>query len=564
MISDGGAMLHNGTSHAAWLQLEHPDDPRAADWPRYVQRIRAGGTWPGILEIQRVARLYDANIQVFVREEMEFKRISNIRPAAKRVVRLDYQNASHFEPLMLRPSLYDRPAPAPCPANIQSEGDQQPFVLLLANISSHRCHHEMLYDCAEQRHADLLLLTETRIRDDRRHARLRAATAGFDILMSRPRPLKANNVPREGGVALLRRAAAVVDATTHRPTDDRLNDDYALHSVVDLGAHHLLHIIVGYCATDAVDQYDHLLQYAASLGPVPVIIGCGWNTTVDALLARSPGWHDPAAHLAVHRPSLQSVLAQPTTIRHDGAVTRRVDFYLVNDHALQYIRDVSVLTTMPMANHFPVELVLQLPNTTARVPTLVATKDFRKASPTIVAQQWLSLAPLFDDEWALATANQDTDKLWQLWTDRAERALAAADPSATPPRTTAPKGELPRTALTAALAPGGRPGAVDLQARRLARLSSQARRLHYLKTHPVVTARDDLAATNLTLTVAAGLNEVLPTTAQPSWADLPAVIEAVDRARDAHQRLLRTQRLQAWRHRVGHSLRHAHRWLQFQ
>ena len=323
----------------------------------------------------------------------------------------------------------------------------------------------------------------------------------------------------------------------------------------------MLHVLVGYCAVDAVDQYDHLLQYAASLGPVPIIIGCDWNTTADALLARAPGWHDPAAHLAVHRPAMQSVLAQPTTTRHDGSATRRVDYFLVNDHALPFVRDVSVLTTMPMANHFPVELVLHLPRLNDRIPALVATKDLRDALPTQVEQHWHSLAPLFDAEWADAATTQDIDQLWRLWTDRAERALTAAAPSATPPRPTAPKGDLPRTTLTAALAPGGRPGAVEAKARRLARLSSQARRLHYLATHPTVNARDDLAATNLTLRVVAGLDTVLPTTDQPSMANLPAVIEAIDRARDAHQRLIRMQRLQAWRHRVGHSMRNAHRWL---
>ena len=566
MEDDGGAAVFNGMTHLEWLHRERGDH---AGWASYVDDLRQGREWPGALEIHRVARILNINVEVYTAEGMEFKRIMNMNAGALIKARLEYQNGCHYEPLIDRECRQPLGAVKSDPhVNIVEtlkEDERLNFTILLANVSSFNKHRDVVYHYAEERAADCILATETRLRTDIKLAKMKSAESGFSMLCGKPRPMKENSAaPREGGTAILARTWTAVDASLHRPAAHRLDDSYASHTVVPLGAKKLLHILVCYCQQGNREQVRHLLDYAISLGPVPVVIGCDWNATADEILPLAPGWYDPAEHLSEHNAELKHELETATTIRHEGVVARRVDFYLVNSHALPFVRRATTLIQQPLANHFPVELVLSLPTVDVKVPTVIKTRDYRAASPDEVKVAWEQLADTYADQFRSATDRLDTEDMWNTWSAWAEAALEAAIPATddlTLERVVAPKGTSPKIAMSNALAPASRRGAVDRKARHLSKLYSWCRRMQVLRQKADKTEVEFAEIATVMKKLAHSIDNVLDVADQPAVDDFDGILQAVMQAKETHYRDVAAQRIATWRHRVGGSVVAACKWL---
>ena len=126
---------------------------------------------------------------------------------------------------------------------------------------------------------DVAVITETRIRDNFKSAHYEAAAAGYTGLFSEARPLKQNNGgPKEGGVAIL-----INDGYAAPNLGKKLDGDFAVHTAVPLPGveNPLLHIIGAYISQDNKQQMVHVLEYAASLGDVPIVIAADWNVEMD-------------------------------------------------------------------------------------------------------------------------------------------------------------------------------------------------------------------------------------------------------------------------------------------
>ena len=162
MEDDGGTAVFNGMTHMEWLHRERGDH---VGWASYVDDLRQGREWPGALEIHRVARIFNVNVEVYIAEDMEFKRIMNMNAGSPIKARLEYQNGCHYEPLVDRERRQPLGAVKRDPhVNIVetlNEDERQNFTILLANVSSFNKHRDLVYHYAEERAADCILATET-------------------------------------------------------------------------------------------------------------------------------------------------------------------------------------------------------------------------------------------------------------------------------------------------------------------------------------------------------------------------------------------------------------------
>ena len=98
MHRTNGATLWNGKTHAEWIRYE-----RQQSWHSYVRTIKKGQLWPGIIGIQHYARMMARRIHVSVKEgENSYKRVVSVGDeyTQQPVIRLDFQNQSHYEPLI--------------------------------------------------------------------------------------------------------------------------------------------------------------------------------------------------------------------------------------------------------------------------------------------------------------------------------------------------------------------------------------------------------------------------------------------------------------------------------
>lgn len=83
--------------------------------------------------------------------------------------------------------------------------------------------------------AKVAILTETRIRDNAKQARITAAMHGYAALLSDPRPLKqgARPGPRGGGIAIFIRQGLHAPDFGRARRENALNPDHAIHSGSD-------------------------------------------------------------------------------------------------------------------------------------------------------------------------------------------------------------------------------------------------------------------------------------------------------------------------------------------
>ena len=160
--------------------------------------------------------------------------------------------------------------------------------------------------------------------------------------MSAPRPMKTNtNAPREGGAAIMTKRCKAINANV----DKTLCENTAVHSIVPLPGGRRMHIIAAYIEGGDFKHIDGVVAYATGLGEdVPVAIAADWNQCVDDVLARAPGWHDPMAATNGEQ------LTQQTSFRHDGN-GKRIDYFLVGDALLPYVKEVKTRAEHLMNDH---------------------------------------------------------------------------------------------------------------------------------------------------------------------------------------------------------------------
>ena len=145
-----------------WLNREQGDH---AGWASYVDDLRQGREWPGALEIHRVARIFNVNVEVYIAEGMEYRRIMNMTAGSPLRARLQYQNQCHYEPLVDRagrqPLVAVKRDPRVNIAETLKKEERIDFTILLANVSSFNKHRDLVYQYAEERGADCISATET-------------------------------------------------------------------------------------------------------------------------------------------------------------------------------------------------------------------------------------------------------------------------------------------------------------------------------------------------------------------------------------------------------------------
>ncbi|CAE7806207.1 unnamed protein product, partial [Symbiodinium sp. CCMP2456] len=425
MALSTGQLVWNGQSHKTWALHD-----TGLPWQAYVKAIRKGDIWPGILEIQILARLLKVILEVYVKEGTTYKRIAKLHPEDNTncpVWRLDYQDGKHFEPLV--PVIPNPIAPTavaagtaddnhtpPIQASHATPAEEEPactptsHTVLLANVSFLRKHGDELYAVASAYGADTIMVTETRLAQDTKLVKHKARDKGYHICCSQPRPPKASGGgPNDGGVAILNRTAAPDVVATQCPVATLSADD-ALHSVIPIDNNFSVHVIVAYCPKPCETLRESLFRYAASLGDVPIIIGADWNVEASESRAVAEAistgyWVDAAVLLANNGDPTATDVAQAPTTHRAGTQGRRVDYFLANAAAQPIVSEVFIVKDLPLINHFAVGLRLN---------------DQTES----VQQSWSAIFNNEQQHWTNARLQGDVDNMWAIWTRTAENALS--------------------------------------------------------------------------------------------------------------------------------------------
>ena len=350
-----GAEIWNGKTYADWIKAE-----TGLSWRAYVAKSQHGEIWAGVIELHQWSKLEDVGIEVYVQEKHEYKRIMNLGRPSNHIITLDYQNGCHHEPLVkvtktlkastAREDVHEQ--------NIDSEDtvaddveEYQDLTIFLGKLSSWSIHHNEALQMLVDYDIDIAVITETRIHDNSKAATFEAAAAGYNSLLSDPRPLKQNiGGPKEGGVAILINGGNAAPDLGRTAKHMVLDADFAIHTAIPLpGAKNkLLHIIGAYISVNNKQQILHTLEYAASLGDVPIIIAADWNNEVDQcqelVQARLTGnWFEIVDHLASNGNEQAKILEGKSSTHRSQTNGQRVDYMLVNKQLKSMIGDVVML-----------------------------------------------------------------------------------------------------------------------------------------------------------------------------------------------------------------------------
>ena len=172
-----------------------------------------------------------------------------------------------------------------------------------------------------------------------------------------------NGGPKEGGVAIL-----INDGYAARNLGKKFDGDFAVHTAVPLpwAKSPLLHIIGAYTSQNNKQQITHVLEYAATLGDVPIVIAADWNVEMDQcqelVQAKLTGtWIEVAEHLASEGNKYAEALMNKSSTHRTNTDGLRVDYMLVNKQLHSMIGDVEMLESQPLVNHYPFMFILKYP-----------------------------------------------------------------------------------------------------------------------------------------------------------------------------------------------------------
>ena len=466
----------------------------------------------------------------------------------------------------------------------ENDGEHVELIVMMANISSYKLHHNEALDLAQKQQADVVLLTETRIRAEAEGARIQAATAGYRALLSDPRPLKEGRSqgPKEGGVAILLKDDWNVPDLGRTAAHPQLDSSYACHTAIPLSKAArapVLHCIVAYCAADAEEQRQAVLDYAEALGDVPVLVAADWNQPPEESAAIrnaliSGRWVEAAGHSAAQGDKRAAEICQTATTHRSSqscderprtAVRgRRIDYFMLNKCAAPYLTSVECHNSQPLPNHYAVQVTLTLPVRTPTIRVLTKTTAYHNYQTiahanVAVATQWEEADACSAAAWSRAVEEGNVEHLWQLWNVSAETALRAITLEAPEGR---PKGTVPKLRQRSLWAPSDRAGAEPRRERELPRAYTRALRLRCLiEIERSLTPQETSELSRL----GPAVEKVLLTLGTDvevqqlqSWATKSQFLQ---RSREKLRSEAKVLRVKLWREKITANIQNACRWV---
>lgn len=380
-------------------------------WPDYLRSIRRGTIWPGRLEVEAAAHFFDTRVQVFAAENGQLADLLyEVGPAGGRSIQMQYIDNCHYEPLVM-----DSPKSGTVAA---------PLAILYANVSSYNRHAEEVYAHSRRAGADVVLLTETRLRNFQQlHAD--AARKGFGIpLTSNPRPWKIDGSgPREGGLA----AMAKVPITIRKL--DLVQDEMGLSTSPDDLLHFRLpyakerraaiHVLLCYHHRNDAQGRAATFEYGASLGKVPVVIIGDFNNPASVRKAGDE------INAALSTGLWTLLLDEGAATTHKGGVRGRdADLAFANPEALPLILSCEVDYNRPFVNHFGIIIRMKRLAATPRVWQPKATRRFRCFDEKKAESMQHTYADTeVTRDFQRALGEGDLDRAWTSWSSQAEQAL---------------------------------------------------------------------------------------------------------------------------------------------
>ena len=94
-VVHNGSERWNGKFYESWIKAE-----TGLSWEAYVQQLLNGQIWAGVIELHQWSKLANINIEIYVREQQEYKIILSLGRQGTTKIKLDYQNGCHYELLV--------------------------------------------------------------------------------------------------------------------------------------------------------------------------------------------------------------------------------------------------------------------------------------------------------------------------------------------------------------------------------------------------------------------------------------------------------------------------------